>query len=114
VAESKRYPSDLTDAQWALIEPLVPEPGWGGRPAVHSRRRIVAAILYVNRTGCAWRQLPHDFPPWATVFWYFKQWRQEGVVDRLHDRLRDWVRDAQGRDPMASAGCVDAQSSVRV
>jgi transposase len=110
VAESKRYPSDLTDAQWALIEPLVPEPGSGGRPAVHSRRRIVDAILYVNRTGCAWRQLPHDFPPWATVFWYFKQWRQEGVVDRLHDRLRDRVRDAQGRDPMASAGCVDAQS----
>jgi transposase len=110
VAESKRYPSDLTDAQWALIEPLVPEPGSGGRPAVHSRRRIVDAILYVNRTGCAWRQLPHDFPPWATVFWYFKQWRQEGVVDRLHGRLRDRVRDAQGRDPMASAGCVDAQS----
>jgi transposase len=110
VAESKRYPSDLTDAQWALIEPLVPEPGWGGRPAVHSRRRIVDAILYVNRTGCAWRQLPHDFPPWATVFWYFKQWRQEGLTDRLHDRLRDRVRDAQGRDPMVSAGCVDAQS----
>jgi transposase len=110
VAESKRYPSDLTDAQWALIEPLVPEPRWGGRPAVHPRRRIVEAILYVNRTGCAWRQLPHDFPPWATVFWYFKRWRQDGVVDRLHDALRDRVRDAEGRDPMASAGCVDAQS----
>ena len=110
MAESKCYPSDLTDAQWALIEPLVPEPGSGGRPAVHPRRRIVDAILYVNRTGCAWRQLPHDFPPWATVFWYFKQWRQDGVVDRLHDALRDRVRDAQGRDPMASAGCVDAQS----
>jgi transposase len=110
VAESKRYPSDLTDAQWALIEPVVPEPGSGGRPAVHPRRRIVDAILYVNRTGCAWRQLPHDFPPWATVFWYFKQWRQEGVVDRLHDALRDRVRDAEGRDPMVSAGCVDAQS----
>jgi transposase len=110
VAESKRYPSDLTDAQWALIEPLVPEPGSGGRPAMHPRRRVVDAILYVNRTGCAWRQLPHDFPPWATVFWYFKQWRQEGVVDRLHDALRDRVRDAEGRDPMVSAGCMDAQS----
>jgi len=110
VAESQRYPSDLTDAQWALIEPLVPEPRWGGRPAVHPRRRIVEAVLYVNRTGCAWRQLPHDFPPWATVFWYFKRWRQDGVVDRLHDALRDRVRDAEGRDPMASAGCVDAQS----
>jgi transposase len=110
VAEDKRYPSDLTDAQWSLIESLVPEPGSGGRPAVHARRRIVDAILYVNRTGCAWRQLPHDFPPWATVFWYFKQWRQEGVVDRLHEVLRDRVRDAEGRDPMASAGCMDAQS----
>jgi transposase len=110
VAESKQYPSDLTDAQWALIEPLVPEPRSGGRPAVHSRRRIVDAIFYVNRTGCAWRQLPHDFPPWATVFWYVKNWRQEGVVDGLHNALRDRVRDAEGRDPMASAGCVDAQS----
>lgn len=110
MAETKRYPSDLTEAQWALIEPLVPEPGSGGRPAVHPRRRIVDAILYVNRTGCAWRQLPHDFPPWATVFWYFKQWRQAGVVDRLHDALRDRVRDTEGRDPMASAGCMDAQS----
>jgi transposase len=110
MGDRDRYPSDLTDKQWAVIEPLVPAPRFGGRPAVHSRRRIVDAILYVNRTGCAWRQLPHDFPPWATVFWYFKTWRVDGVVDRLHDALRDRVRDAAGRDPMASAGCVDAQS----
>src|SRR6185437_14727638 len=106
----KRYPSDLTDAQWELIEPFVPAPRSGGRPAVHSRRRVVDAILYLNRTGCAWRQLPHDFPPWATVFWYHKRWREDGVVDRLHDALRDHVRDARDRDLMASAGCVDAQS----
>jgi transposase len=110
MGDRDRYPSDLTNKQWAVIEPLVPAPRFGGRPAVHSRRRIVDAILYVNRTGCAWRQLPHDFPPWATVFWYFKIWREDGVVDRLHDALRDRVRDANGRDPMASAGCVDAQS----
>jgi transposase len=110
VAENRRYPSDLTDAQWALIEPLVPAPRSGGRPAVHCRRRIVEAIMYVNRTGCAWRQLPHDFPPWATVFWYFKRWREDGVTDRLHDALRDRVRDISARDPMASAGCIDAQS----
>lgn len=109
-SNSKRYPSDLTDAQWELIEALVPAPRLGGRPARHSRRRVVDAILYVNRTGCAWRQLPHDFPPWATVFWCFKKWREDGVVDRVHDALRDQVRDAEGRDPMASAGCVDAQS----
>ena len=110
MAENKRYPSDLTDAQWELIEPVVPAPRSGGRPAVHSRRRVVDAILYVNRTGCAWRQLPHDFPPWATVFWYHQRWREDGVVDRLHDALRDRVRDASDRDPIVSAGCVDAQS----
>ena len=104
------YPSDLTDEQWLVVEALVPAVRGGGRPAEHSRREIVNAILYVVRTGCSWRQLPHDFPPWATVFWYFKQWRADGTVDRIHDRLRAAVRDAAGRDPMASAGIVDAQS----
>lgn len=82
----------------------------GGRPVKHPRRRVVEAILYVNRTGCAWRQLPHDFPPWDTVYWYFKRWNAEGVTDRIHDALRDAARDAAERDPMASAGIVDAQS----
>jgi transposase len=110
MASSRGYPSDLTDEQWAVIEPLVPAVRSGGRPAEHARRRIVEAILYVVRAGCSWRQLPHDFPPWATVFWYFKQWRADGTVDRIHDALRDRVRDGAGRDPMASAGIVDAQS----
>ena len=104
-----RYPSDLTDKQWALIEPMVPVRS-GGRPALHPRRRIVDAILYVNRTGCSWRQLPHDFPPWDTVYWYFARWNREGITDRIHDALRAAVRDGTGRDPMASAGVVDAQS----
>jgi len=107
---TRSYPSDLTDAQWALIEAMVPAVRGGGRPAEHARRRIVEAILYVVRTGCSWRQLPHDFPPWPTVYWYFKQWRADGLVDRIHDALRDRVRDAAARDPMASAGVVDAQS----
>ena len=105
----KPYPSDLTDAQWELIAPMVAV-RLGGRPPIHSRRRIVDAILYVNRTGCSWRQLPHDFPPWDTVYWYFKTWNEAGVTDRIHDALRAAVRDADGRDPMASAGIVDAQS----
>ncbi|MGH8967582.1 MAG: IS5 family transposase, partial [Actinomycetes bacterium] len=71
---------------------------------------IVEAIFYVNRTGCSWRQLPHDFPPWDTVYWYFQRWTEDGTVDRVHDALRDAVRDADGRDPMASAGIVDSQS----
>ncbi|WP_233425620.1 IS5 family transposase [Jiangella alkaliphila] len=99
----------MTDAQWELIAPMVPvKPG--GRPAKHARRRIVDAILYVNRTGCSWRQLPHDFAPWDTVYWYFKTWNEAGVTDRIHDALRAQVRDGNGRDPMASAGIVDAQS----
>lgn len=82
----------------------------GGRPPTHARRRIVEAIQYVNRTGCAWRQLPHDFPPWQTVYWYFRMWNDAGMTDRIHDALRAAVRDRDGRDPMASAGIVDAQS----
>ncbi|MGI8762293.1 MAG: IS5 family transposase [Jatrophihabitantaceae bacterium] len=110
MASRRGYPSDLSDEQWAVIEPLVPAVRCGGRPEKHPRQAIVNAIFYVVRTGCSWRQLPHDFPPWQTVFWYFKQWRADGTVDRLHDALRARVRDSAGRDPMASAGIVDAQS----
>jgi len=106
----RRYDSDLTDAQWLLIEPLLPPPAAVGRREKHPRREIVNAILYVVRTGCAWRLLPKEYPPWQTVFWYFKRWQAEGSLDRLHDALRDRLRDADGRDPMVSAGIVDAQS----
>ena len=116
MGSSPAYPSDLTDAQWALIEPLVPvlstrgKGTRGGRPPKYPRRRIVDAILYLDRTGCSWRQLPHDFPPWDTVYFYFQRWAADGSTDRIHDALRDAVRDAAGRDPMASAGAVDSQT----
>ena len=116
MGSSPAYPSDLTDAQWALIEPLVPGRSTrgkgtrGGRPLKYSRRRIIDAILYVDRTGCSWRQLPHDFPPWETVYYYFQRWAAEGTTDRIHDALRGAVRDAAGRDPAASAGAVDSQT----
>jgi transposase len=100
----------VTDKQWALIAPLLPPPNLDGRHEKHPRREIVNAIFYVLRTGGAWRQLPADFPPWQTVYWYFKRWRDDGTVDRVHDALRDRLRDQAGRDPMASAGIVDAQS----
>lgn len=103
------YPSDLTDAQWALIAPMV-SVKTGGRPAIHPRWRIVEAILYVDRTGCAWRMMPHDFPPRDTAYWYFPRWNADGTADRIYDALRAAVRDAAGRDPMASAGIVDSQS----
>lgn len=109
-SSSRRYDSDLTDAQWRLVEPLLPPPATAGRREKHPRREIVNAILYVVRTGCAWRLLPKEYPPWQTVFWYFKRWRTDGSLDRVHDALRDRLRDAQGRDPMVSAGIVDAQS----
>jgi transposase len=107
---TKRYPTDVTDAQWALIEPLLPPPATRGRAEKHPRREIVNAILYLDRAGCAWRLLPQCFPPWETVYWHWARWKNDGTADRVHDRLRDRLRDAEGRDPMASAGVVDSQS----
>jgi len=112
VPPGRRYPSDLTDQQWALIEPLLPEApaGPAGRPAEHEKREIVNAILYINRAGCSWRMLPKDFPPWKTVYWYFQRWRKDGTVDRIHDALRERVRIKEGREhPEPSAGIIDAQ-----
>ncbi|MFC9756911.1 transposase [Streptomyces sp. NPDC056921] len=94
------YPSDLTDDQWALVEPLLPPARVGpkgGRREKHPRRRIVDAIFYVVRTGCAWRQLPKDFPPWPTVYWYFTWWHDDGTVERIHDALRGKVRKGRKR-----------------
>jgi len=107
------YPSDLTDEQWALIEPLLPAPRTGrkgGRREKHPRRRIVDAILYLVRTGCQWRYLPKDFPPWPTVYWYFTWWHDDGTVERVHDALRVKVRRADGRNAEPSAGLIDSQS----
>jgi len=105
-----RYPSDLIDAQWALVDPLLSATKGGGCPEAHPRREIVNAILYLVRTGCSWRQLPKEFPPWGTVYWHFRRWRADGSLDRLHDALRDAVRDAEGRDEQPTAAIIDAQS----
>ncbi len=105
-----RYPSDLTDGQWALIEPLLSPAKPGGRPEAHPRREVVNAILYVVRTGCAWRRLPSDFPPWETVYWHFARWRDDGSLDALHDQLRSAVRATQGRHQAPSAATIDAQT----
>lgn len=104
------YPSDLTDAEWELVEPLLPPPGEGGRPEKHPRRAVVDAILYVVRTGCAWRQLPADFPPWQTVYWYFARWEAQRVTLQMLDTLRQQVRRAEGREAEPSAGIIDSQS----
>jgi transposase len=105
-----RYPSDTSNAQWALIEPLLPAPQEGGRPEKHPRRAVVDAILYVVRTGCSWRQLPGDFPPWQTVYWYFNQWEQTKTTDKILPVVREQLRVQEGRDPEPSAGLIDSQS----
>lgn len=110
MVERTKYPTDLTDAEWKLIGPMVPEPKMGGRPAKYERRDVVDAIRYVVRSGCAWRLLPHDFPPWNSVFKYFTQWKKAGVFEAMHDKLRGDVREAAGRDRFPSAGIVDSQS----
>jgi putative transposase len=104
------YPSDLTDAQWRRIAPLIPRPKGQGRPRKASHREILDAILYLLRSGCAWRLLPHDFPHWKTVYTYFRLWRIQGVWEKIHDRLRDETRRAAGRATSPSAAILDSQS----
>jgi transposase len=104
------YPSDLNDAQWEILEPLLPSPDPEGRPLVYARREIVNAQLYVLRTGCSWRQLPHDLPPWQTVYWYLQRWQKDGTWQRLLHVLRRRARQQVGRDPEPSAAIIDSQS----
>jgi transposase len=110
----QRYPSDLTDAQWAVLEPVLPVPlcrtPLGGRPERHDRRTMINAILYLVDNGCKWRALPADFPPWQTVYGLHARWKADRVLDDITDRLRAAVRQASGRDPEPSAGVMDAQS----
>ena len=100
---SQTYPSDLTSLEWKLLEPLIPKPKSGGRPIAHTRRAILNAIFYLNRTGCQWSMLPKDFPPKSTVFDYFSAWRKSGLWERLNDQLRVKVRVAEGRKPSPTA-----------
>jgi transposase len=106
----QHYPSDTSDEQWAIIEPLLPSIRTGGRPEKHPRRAVVDAILYVVRAGCSWRQLPADFPPWQTVYWYFNQWEQAKVTEKILPVVRTQLRVQEGRNPEPSAGLIDSQS----
>jgi putative transposase len=104
------YPTDLSDAEWSRLAPLVPYPKPGGRPAKYSRREIVNAILYVVRSGMAWRLMPHDLPRWAAVYHYFRRWQRDGTWRRIHDRLRALVRSNAGRQAQPSAAILDSQT----
>ena len=111
---ARRYPSDTSDAQWAVLDRLLPEPVWlagaGGRPEVHCRRDIVDAIFYLVDNGNNWRALPVDFPPWSTVYNYLAGWEKAGVTQHLLDGLRDRVRLAEGRTAAPSAAIIDSAS----
>jgi transposase len=110
----RRYPSDTSDAEWALLAPLLPVPAWqarrGGRPEAHCRRVVVDAIRYVVHNGCVWRAVPADFPPWRTVYGLFQRWNATGVTIALHDALRGQARRAAGRNTEPTAAVIDSQS----
>lgn len=109
--ERKAYPSDLTDEQWETIEASMPSPkSKAGRPRTYPLREIWNAIFYVARTGCAWRYLPHDYPPYADVFDHYTRWQQNGTLQKVHDSLRVEVRIQEGREPTPSAGILDSQT----
>jgi putative transposase len=106
----KSYPSDLTEEHWFLIERLVPLAKPGGRPREVAMREVINAILYLNRTGCQWRSIPHDLPPYSTVAEYFYRFRNDGTWQKIHDCLREQVRIAVGKQPTPSAAIIDSQS----
>ena len=105
-----RYTSDLTDAEWQLIDYCFPKPAKTGRPREHAFRELVNAIFYLTKTGCQWRNLPEHFARWGTVYHYFRTWKRNGLWVAIHTHLREHVREAAGRNRQPSAGIIDSQS----
>lgn len=112
VAQAQRqpYPSDLSDAEWAVLAPLLPAPKGFGHPRTVDLREILNAIFYVQRSGCQWEMLPHDLPPYATVYGYFRKWQRQGIWATLHDQLRERLRERLGREPESRVAIADSQS----
>jgi putative transposase len=108
--ERRPYPSDLTPGEFACLEPCLPAPFPRGRPRRWRVREILDAIFYIIRTGAQWRQLPHEYPPWPTVYWHFRRWRLDGLWERLNTALRERLRVRAGRHPQPSAAIIDSQS----
>ena len=106
----KTYKSDLTDKEWQIIKPLIPPPKPGGHPRTVDMREVVNAIFYLLRTGCSWEMLPHDFPPYSTVYYYFRRWQRRGIWQQMNQVLRDQVRMKQGKAAQATAAIIDSQS----
>jgi putative transposase len=108
--DTHTYLTDLSDAEWRVVQPLLPPAAQTGRPRQHPLRTMVNAIVYALRSGCAWRLLPHEWPPWQTVSHSFRRWRRDGTWERIHRVLRQQLRIHLGRDPEPSAGSIDSQS----
>jgi putative transposase len=106
----KAYKTDITDAQWQILEPLIPPAKAGGHPRTVNMREVVNGIFYVLRTGCGWEMLPHDLPPYSTVYHYFRRWQKTGVWQQMNTALRQRLRQEQGRNPQPSAALADSQS----
>src|SRR5258708_312834 len=104
------YPTDLNDTEWNVIAPYLPDIPTTGRPREHPWRAILNAIFYIVRSGCAWRMLPHDLPPWKTTYQYFRLWRREGTWENIHTALRESVREQAGRQKQPSAAIFDSQT----
>lgn len=107
---TKRYPTDQTDEQWKIVASLIPPQEGVGRRRTVDLRRIVDAIFYISRSGCQYRMLPLDFPPWGTVYYYFRKWKKDGTLERMHDALREQVREQDRPTPRTTAS-VDSQST---
>ena len=105
------YDTDLSDEEWRILKPLVPEAKPGGRPRTHEARELLDAVFYVVRSGCAWRLLPHEFPPWKTVYHYFRLWRMDNTWESIHAVLRERLRRRLGRAATPSAAIIDSQTA---
>src|SRR5256712_13285013 len=106
----RSYPSDLTEKEWAILEPLIPPAKPGGHPRTTEMREVINAILYLDRTGSQWRALPHEFPPWSTVWSYFRKWGKTGLWKRMNTELAEWVGLKQGGQRTPTAATTDSQS----
>jgi putative transposase len=104
-----RYPSDLSDEEWIILEPLLSSAEKRGRPPKWPLRHVADAVFYLLRSGCSWRMLPKEYPPWQTVYYHFRKWRIDGRLHRAHDRLREAVREREGRESDPSAAVIDSQ-----
>ena len=109
--ERQAYPTDLTEAEWEILGPLIPPAKPGGRPRRVDIREVLNALVYVLRSGCAWRYVPHDFGiPWPTVHYYMRRWRDDGTLEAINSNLRGQVRKEAGKEATPSAAIVDSQS----